>query len=256
MTTVFNPTNGSNSFGNVGSLYSPSLSGDGRYVSFWSTSSDITVGGTDFRTGNSNGTAQVLRLRSLLKSLDQVSVANDGITQGNANSAVLNIGNNNNDDWAPALSPDGRFVRVQSSATNLVNGVSTSGTNVFLYDLQTHTIQLVSAAANGSGDSIRPAISPDGHTITFVSDAGNLPGATGGEQAYAVVLDPVTLVQGRPSCCRPASPASTTASTRSATPSVPAASALPSGGAALGFNPDQGGAVHNLDGTIAFAAAR
>ena len=250
----FNPTNSSNNFGNVGSLYSPSLSGDGRYVSFWSTSSDIAVGGTDFQTGNSNGTAQVYVYDRYLNHLTKVSVANDGITQGNANSAVLNIGDNNNsDDWAPALSPDGRFVVFQSSATNLVNGVTASGINIFLYDLQTHTIQLVSAAANGSGDSIRPAISPDGHTITFVSDAGNLPGATGGEQAYAVVLDPVTLIAGAPQLLSTGFAGFDNGFNALGDAVSSGGVRATFGGAALGFSPDQGGAVHNLDGTITFA---
>ena len=101
----------------------------------------------------------------------------------------------------PQFSADGRFIIFQSNASNLVAGDTNGATDVFLYDLQTHQVQLVSAAADGSsanGTSYRPAISPDGHHIVFASDATNLLGASNtpaganGFQTYVRDFDPAT----------------------------------------------------------------
>ncbi len=200
----YNPNDpNSSSFGNTGSLYNPGLSGDGRYVAFWSTASSFTVNGAPVAVSNTTagtgGFAQVYVYDRFLDKLQMVSVANDG-TPGDGNSAALSLGDgHHNNNWAPALSADGRFVVFQSNADNLLGtgaGADSNGkTDIYLYDLQTQTIQRVSVAADGSqlnGDSFRPAISPDGHYISFATDATNLPGADGGVQTYVRALDPTT----------------------------------------------------------------
>ena len=125
---------------------------------------------------------------------------------GNGNSSVLTLQTSAGfidigDDWKSAFSADGRFIIFQSNASNLVAGDNNGAADVFLYDLQTHQVQLVSAAADGSsanGASYRPAISADGHHIVFASDATNLLGAshtpagTTGFQTYIRDFDPAT----------------------------------------------------------------
>jgi FecR protein/WD40-like Beta Propeller Repeat len=203
------PQNQTDSFGNGASVEDPAISADGRYVSFWSTSSAIAInGGPPINTGDTNGIAQVYIYDLQSHTLQMVSVNNHG-QQGNGDSGAtsLNTDNNNNSnnsDWASSFSADGRFVVFQSAATNLAPGGGTpaGNSNIYIYDLQTHTIALVSAAAGGApglGNSIRPDISPDGQYVTFASDASNLPGANGASQTYIVAINAVTgAVAGGP----------------------------------------------------------
>src|SRR5690606_24168381 len=77
----------------------------------------------------------------------------------------------------PRLSGDGRFVVFQSRADNLVEGDDNGTTDIFVYDRETETMQLVSRGldgAPGNGQSITPAISDDGRVIAFASRATNL----------------------------------------------------------------------------------
>jgi VCBS repeat-containing protein len=245
------------SAGNLWSVYNPNISGDGRFVSFWSTSPKINVGGTDFLTGNSAGTAQVYVYDRFINQLTKVSVDSNG-AQGNANSSALNIGGNSgdNDDWAAALSGDGRFVVFQSNATNLVAGGTSQGeTNVFVYDTWHHTTQLVSTGPVGShGNSIRPAISPDGLSITFTSDVSGEPGANGAPQTYIVAIDPVTgLVSGAPHLLSSGFDGFNNGFNELGNTISTGGVHTASGGAALAFNPDHGQAVHNSNGTLTFS---
>ncbi len=190
------PENQTDSFGNGASVEDPAISADGRYVSFWSTSSKVVVGESTFQTGDTNGIAQVYVYDTQHNTLQMVSVNNRG-QSGNGDSGTTSLGQHNNNDWASSFSADGRFVVFQSAATNLAPGGGTPAgdSNVYLYDLQTHTIALVSVAAGGApglGNSIRPEISPDGQYVTFASDASNLPGANGAPQVYIVAINPVT----------------------------------------------------------------
>jgi len=95
----------------------------------------------------------------------RVSVASDG-TQANDNS------------WdVPAISADGRYVAFYSYASNLVAGDTNNVNDVFVRDRTAGTTTRVSVAsggAQGNNDSRTPAISGDGSTVTFASDATNL----------------------------------------------------------------------------------
>jgi VCBS repeat-containing protein len=200
------------------------ISADGRYVTFWTTASQIDVknvkpggGPADTLTFNVGATypadpsapagaiAQVYVFDRQTETINLVSVSPDG-HMGNNNSSVQSLQSINGlldigDDWKSAFSADGRFIIFQSNASNLVAGDGNGATDVFLYDLQTHQVQLVSAAADGSsanGASYRPSISADGHHIVFASDATNLLGASNapagatGFQTYIRDFDPAT----------------------------------------------------------------
>src|SRR5262249_42031975 len=105
----------------------------------------------------------------------------------NSNSLVshipgdLNVGADGASN-AAAISADGRFVAFQSSATDLVNGLSdaNSSTDIFRYDRVTGQTQLVSrdasALATADNASRGPVISNDGQFVGFQSTATNLIG--------------------------------------------------------------------------------
>jgi Tol biopolymer transport system component len=94
---------------------------------------------------------------------------------------------------SPALSSDGSLLVFQSSASDLVPGLSDTNqaTDVFVRNVKTGQTQLVSAAPDGTpgnGRSFDPVISPNGRYVAFLSTATNLtsipagtPGTTGGD---------------------------------------------------------------------------
>jgi len=83
--------------------------------------------------------------------------------------------------YYPSISADGTKIAFQSTASNLVGAITTSGTqNIFLYDVVNDTTTLVSAGSSGGGGdglSLDPSISADGTKIAFGSQAGDLVGA-------------------------------------------------------------------------------
>lgn len=136
---------------------SASISANGRYVAFSSPASNLISGDTnqardifvhDQQTGQTN----------------RVSVASDG-TQANGYS------------WDTSISADGRYLAFFSYATNLVNGDTNNGADVFVHDRQTGQTSRVSVASSGTqgnGDSFSPSISADGRYVAFSSIADNL----------------------------------------------------------------------------------
>ena len=136
----------------------PSVSADGRYVAFYSSSVDLVAGDT-------NNRPDVFVRDLVLGTTVKVSVASDG-TQANGTSGY------------PRISPDGRYVAFQSGADNLAPGGQLDTYDVFVRDLQTATTSLVShnsATAIGSGhSSYYPSMSADGRFVAFISDSPNL----------------------------------------------------------------------------------
>ena len=139
------------------SSQSPSISANGRYVSFSSDSPDIVVGDT-------NDVYDIfVRDRQAQTNL-RVSVDGEG-NEANQVSAVS------------VLSADGQWIAFQSSASNLVDGDTNGTLDVFLRNLTTGTITLVSVnndGEQGNGESTFPAISGDGRFVVFCSEATNL----------------------------------------------------------------------------------
>jgi hypothetical protein len=154
--------------GNSDSL-APSISGDGRYVAFYSYASDLVAGDT-------NGAADIFVYDRQNKSIARVSVGPGGAQA-------------NNQSLDPAISADGRFVAFQSSATNLVSGDGPGWPEIFVYDRTTGTTTRVSKGLNNQEPdfpSDLPSIVSDatGHyLVAYASDARNLvAGDTAGER--------------------------------------------------------------------------
>jgi len=136
---------------------SPSISGDGRYVVFHSSATNLVPGDT-------NGQCDVFAHDRQTGVTSRVSVASDG-TEANRRS------------YAPSISANGRYVAFQSAASNLVPGTTNEARDIFVHDLQTGETTRVSVASDGTeGDnrSQRPSISGDGRYVAFHSSATNL----------------------------------------------------------------------------------
>ena len=147
-----------------GASSSPSVSADGRYIAFESSTGRLVA-------GDSNDQGDVFIYDRLTDSIRLVSLRSDG-TQGNGQS------------FAPSISADGRYVAFVSLASNLVDDDTNGSRDVFVADLETGELERVSQNAQGdeaNGSSYHPAISADGRYVAFSSYASNLtPGDVGG----------------------------------------------------------------------------
>jgi uncharacterized repeat protein (TIGR01451 family) len=101
----------------------------------------------------------------------------------------------NSDSYAFGLSADGTKVAIQSIAQNLDPGDSDTNYDVYVKDLLTGEIVLVSTSESGSNanaDSLYPSLSADGTRVSFWSEADNLDPADTDEFADVYVKDVVT----------------------------------------------------------------
>ncbi len=84
----------------------------------------------------------------------------------------------NNASQSAAVSASGRYVVFNSFANNLVVGDTNNASDIFLKDMQTQQICLVSHSLGGdgpaNGPSMNPSISADGRFVSFTSDAFDL----------------------------------------------------------------------------------
>jgi Tol biopolymer transport system component len=126
----------------------PSISGDGRYVAFFSHATNLVSG---------KGTG--IYVRDLVAST--TSFASPGI--------------------APSISADGRYVAFWSGAANLVPGDTNGVADIFVYDRLTGVTVRVSVSSSGEQGNELSAftaqgrhISANGRFVTFYSHASNL----------------------------------------------------------------------------------
>jgi hypothetical protein len=186
------PPDNSDNFGLPNSVNDPAISSDGRYVTFWTTASEIEINNAvvPTPTGNDTGNAEVYLYDRLNGTLHMVSVTPEG-APGDATAASLKA--QNESDWPASMSADGHYIVFSSTASNLADGVGDAQhdvSNIFLYDTQTGEVTPITTDNSQSElgtlkiGSIRPEISADGHFVTFASDASDLQGANGTAQTY------------------------------------------------------------------------
>ena len=140
-----------------GESWGASISGDGRFVAFASSASDLVAGDT-------NGCWDVFVHDQQTGQTTRVSIASDG-TEANGLS------------YGPSISADGRFVAFTSFASNLVAGDTNGDYDVFVHDRDTGQTTRVSVASGGTEaneGSYDPSISADGQLVAFHSFARNL----------------------------------------------------------------------------------
>jgi Tol biopolymer transport system component len=137
-----------------GTSYSPSISADGRFVTFSSTSSDLVDNDT-----NGNGLDVFIR--------DTVTDTTTLVSTGS-----METGSLDGDSSGAVISSDGRFVAFLNSSGD------SSASNVVLRDLQSGTTKLVSVnyagTGGGNGSSSSPSVSADGRLVSFQSLASDL----------------------------------------------------------------------------------
>lgn len=112
------------------------------------------------------GCYQVARADTTLSNTEYVSIQSDGVTLSTGSRAE-----------SPSVSGDGRYVVFHSGAANLVSGDTNGSTDVFIKDMQTGAISILSKSASntiGNGSSTWPTISTNGRYVVFYSTARNL----------------------------------------------------------------------------------
>ena len=128
----------------------PSISGNGRYVAFDSTATNLT-------SGDTNGHSDVFVRDRSSGATKLVSVAR-------------NSAKSNDYSQDPIISSNGRYVIFESAASNLTTGDANNNTDVFLRDLSTNSTTLVSIRPDGmqfAAPSFPAAISADGRYVGF-----------------------------------------------------------------------------------------
>jgi hypothetical protein len=168
-----------------GPSYAPAASTDGSVVVYESAASNLVV-------DDGNGYEDIFVRDAGAGTTSLISVGPGGVEA-------------NNDSHSPVVSGDGSFIVYYSDASNLVTGDTNGHRDVFLFDTSTGTTSRVSVASGGAqadGNSSLPAVSADGSTIVFQSDATNLvPGDTNSVSdvfAYDVATGTTTRVSVGP----------------------------------------------------------
>ena len=139
------------------SSWSPSISFDGRYVTFDSWATNLVANDT-------NDEPDVFVHDRQTGQTERVSVSNDG-TQGNKTSEDASI------------SGDGNYVVFRSRADNLVSDDTNNTTDIFVHNRETGQTERVSVASNGTegvGYVFYSSISENGRFVAFDSEASEL----------------------------------------------------------------------------------
>ena len=153
----------------VGFSNLPSVSANGRFVSFYSSAPNLVAGDT-------NNNVDVFVRNLATGTTERVSVGTGG-TQAAGSS-----------DYS-SINADGRFVAFYSIAPNLVNDDTNGLPDIFVRDRQTNTTKRISVAddgTQGNGVSDLPSISADGRYVAFLSTASNL--VRGDTNSYADIF--------------------------------------------------------------------
>jgi Tol biopolymer transport system component len=136
--------------------YQGSISADGRYVTFSSSSYQLSP--------DANGKTQVY--------IRDVQAGTTTLISRGPDNAPANNHSAFNDK--PVFSRDGKYILYSSSATNLVTGSASTTNQIYLYDRQTGQASLLTRTSDGTpgnDSSTDPAVSADGRFIAFRSSA-------------------------------------------------------------------------------------
>jgi Tol biopolymer transport system component len=170
-----------------GSSFHANFSPDGKHLLFWSNS-------TNFVSGLTNGNQQ-LYIKDLTTGVVALVSADANGVEGN--DVSINV---NNSCQVLMFSPDGTKVVFETASVTLVPSGTNGNQQIFLKDLTTGAVTLVSADANGvqgNGDSLTFSFSPDGTKVAFDSSSSNLlPVATHTDNIFVkdLATGAVTLV--------------------------------------------------------------
>ena len=166
----------------LGSATQPSVSGDGRFIAFTSTATNLVASAT-------TGLPEVYLRDTCLAAGPActpvtilVSAAADGVTPADGSSSQPVV----------VSGKTGQFVAFTSTATNLVTGsgglaeIYRTGFCIGISKGCTPTPATLISTPDGTafadGSSVQPAMTPDGRLIAFASTATDLGAASGGLQ--------------------------------------------------------------------------
>lgn len=159
-----------------GNSIRPAIAGSGRYVIFetFATNLGITSSGWQI-VRKDRQTGQLV-----VASTNPSGQAASGTSSGQARTA--------------SVSADGRFVAFRSDATNLIAG-SGGNEHIYLKDLQTGTIELVSQTTSGGFPTVSVlastvhSMSADGRYVVFQTSAANIASGVPGGTIQVYVRD-------------------------------------------------------------------
>ena len=154
---------------------SPEISADGRWIVFESRATDLVPGQAASPAVN-------------VFLYDRTSGANLLVSHASASPVTGGNGDSHPSFFGPStMSADGRWIVFQSTATDLVSGVTDTNdtVDIYLYDRLSGAVSLVSFAAGSPGttadqSSHTASLSADGSRIAFQSAATNLVTGPGG----------------------------------------------------------------------------
>ena len=168
-----------------GPSLNPSISGDGRYVAFESSATNLVA-------GDGNGFIDIF-VHDRDADGDGIYDDEDGTYDPGEVSTVrvsVDLDGNEADgnSYAPSISSEGRYVTFYSEADNFVANDSNGTADVFVHDrdadengtydevggVSTVRVSVDSSRNQGNGNSSAPAISANGQSVAFESDADNL----------------------------------------------------------------------------------
>ena len=141
-----------------GMSYDPSISANGRFVSFTSTADNLAI------KGDNNGDADIFVHDRVAVKTNRISISSK-LKEGNRPS------------YSSSISGDGRMVAFVSYASNLVPRDTNNNADVFVYNRATRKTIRTSIASDGrqaNGESSMPMMSADGGWVAFQSSASNL----------------------------------------------------------------------------------
>lgn len=142
---------------NTGFNFEQQITPDGRYIVYQTTHEVVS--------GDTNGVADIIRYDRQTGESLRVNTDSTGAQA---------VGDHS---FAPMISNDGRYIVFFSLATNLASGDTNGRHDVFVKDMVTGRLELVSKSAAGipaNGTSLSASISADGRFVTFSSDAPDL----------------------------------------------------------------------------------
>jgi Tol biopolymer transport system component len=152
--------------------HEPALSPDGRYLAFSSVATNLVP-------GQSGPAGENVFL------FDRVTGVVELISRATGTSTTTVTG-----AWNPSVSDAGRYVAFRSYASNLIPGQAAGPTtNVFVHDRVTRQTELISRSVTSpqrvsNHDAQKPALSPDGRYVAFVSRATDLASGSTGNDVY------------------------------------------------------------------------
>ncbi|WP_455208855.1 PKD domain-containing protein [Kaarinaea lacus] len=138
------------------SAYS-AVSGDGSYVVFESNASNLVP-------NDNNNATDIFVYDTNQMSLSRVSTSSSG-------------GDTDGPSFQPAISQDGRFISFFTYASNLVASDLNNFEDVFVYDQQTGSMELLTNTEDGQpadSSSFNPVLSANGQYVAVFSFASNL----------------------------------------------------------------------------------